>query len=104
MSLPTTMDEIRAQGWRYINSKVCSCGVKFEWHKRWNAEKSKWEFLPIEFHGETGKFLNHFVTCPHRKNYRKTDPKMLSKAQLAKKKREEKEAEREAAKGPRLFE
>ena len=29
---------------------------------------------------------------------------MLSKAQLKKKEREEKEAEREAAKGPRLFE
>ena len=98
------MEGIRAQGWRYVNSKVCSCGVKFEWHKRWNQEKQKFDFLPIEFHEGSRKFLNHFATCPHRREHRKTDPKMLSKTQLAKKKREEKEAEREAAKGPRLFE
>lgn len=104
MSLPDNMPEIRKQRWGYVNSKVCSCGVRFEWFKRWNQEKSKFDFLPIEFHEESGKFLNHFATCPHRREHRKSDPKMLSKAQLAKQKKEEKEAEREALKGPRLFE
>jgi hypothetical protein len=104
MSLPDNMPAIRAAGWHYVNSKVCSCGVKFEWFKRWNAEKGKPDFIPIEFHEPTGKFLNHFATCPDRKTHRKVDPKMLSKKQLKVKEKEEKEAERKAAKGPSLFE
>jgi hypothetical protein len=104
MSLPDNMPAIREAGYKYVNSKVCSCGTKIEWWKRWDNDKQKAIFIPVEFHEESGKFLNHFITCPARKTFRKTDPKMLSKAQLKKKEREEKEAEREAAKGPRLFE
>jgi hypothetical protein len=98
------MPDIRAAGYKYVNSKVCECGHKYEWHKRWNEEKQKWDFMPIEFAEEAAKFVNHYIVCTARKDNRKTDPKMLSKAQLAKQKKEEKEAEREAAKGPRLFE
>lgn len=104
MSLPDNMPAIREAGYKYVNSKVCSCQTKIEWWKRWDVEKAKQIFIPVEFHEPTGKFLNHFITCPHRREHKKTDPKMLSKAQLAKKKKEEKEAEREAAKGPSLFE
>ena len=102
------MEGIRAQGWKYVNSKECSCGVKFEWHKKWNQDRNKFDFLPIEYHDATATFVNHFVPCPHRADFRKKkaaekEAKGLSKKQLAAKKREEKEAEREAAKGPRLF-
>jgi hypothetical protein len=104
MALPETMEAIRAQGWKYVNSKVCSCSVRFEWHKRWDVDQNKWLFLPIEFDELSGRFLNHFATCVDRKQHRKIDPKMLSKKQLKAKEKEEKEAERKAAKGPSLFE
>ena len=105
MSLPDNLPAIRAQGWKYVNSKVCGCSRKFEWHKRWSEEKQKFEFMPIEFDEMSGKFLNHYILCTQRDQHRKkkANPDGLSQKQRNERKKKEKEAEREALKGPSLF-
>jgi hypothetical protein len=66
MPFPTTLDELKAAGYKFENESHCKgCRVAIEWWKTPNAK-----FMPFDVDG-SGKVETHWSTCPKAKDFRK---------------------------------